>query len=343
MSAVDVLMLAYPRDYRRQRGSEIASTLAEMAPEGRRWPRGRDAVSLLRHGIRARLGRPSSRFIVPFTLLAMLVGGFAAAGAGARVGWLGTSQINDAATSALMNKDVGRSVLIFGDAGSGTGVPGLFFAHDDDLAPAPDQMTWPTASGPRVPEVAAALTRSGWTESGHHGEWVTMRKGSIAVDLTDAVPLGHTYMYLGSSECCPETNVVSAVPGQVVGVSLYRVTPWTVPAAMVVFGLLGAMVTYLLVGWISRRSARLAMAPQRWILASSTVALVFAAPAAIVCAACIWAAVVNGVRLPMHYWAGFSAGDIRPAALVAAVALVVSVGLAVAVRPSELEAPTIAT
>ncbi|HKD97359.1 MAG TPA: hypothetical protein VKB69_07100, partial [Micromonosporaceae bacterium] len=89
------LLFAYPREYRRRRGAEIAATYAEMATEGQRWPRGRDAASLLRHGLRARLGRPRSRLVVPATVVAMLVGGLCAAAAGALVGWGGSTGLSN--------------------------------------------------------------------------------------------------------------------------------------------------------------------------------------------------------------------------------------------------------
>ena len=98
------LMFAYPREYRRRRGAEIADTYIEMAAEGQRWPRGRDAVSLLRHGLRARLGRPRSRVVVPLTIMAMLVGGLSAAAAGARAAWGASTGL-----TARQTAEIGRA------------------------------------------------------------------------------------------------------------------------------------------------------------------------------------------------------------------------------------------
>ncbi|HEY1486002.1 MAG TPA: hypothetical protein VGF84_07845 [Micromonosporaceae bacterium] len=327
MSTLDIryrrLMFAYPREYRRHRGAEIAATLAEMAPEGRRWPRGRDAASLLRHGLRARLGRPRSRFIVPITLLAVLIGGFAAAGAGARAGWTGPTSTGDAQVSTVaLELQQGRASSFFvGFAGTTDGVPGLLFANRSDLEPARSVTFWPyqmsdtnpSGSGdPSAEQAKAALIRSGWMVTGERAGSVTLRRGSVAVDV-----------------------LTTADPNTPAAITVYRVTPWPVPVLMAVAGVLGALLTYLLVGWVSRRAAQLGPARQRWILAGSVVTLLFAAPAAIVCAAGVWAAAVNGVRIPIGYWAGFSAGDLRPAALVAAVALVATVWCASAVRPFE--------
>jgi hypothetical protein len=355
MTTLDIryrrLMFAYPREYRRHRGAEIASTLAEMAPEGRRWPRGRDAVSLLRHGMRARLGRPRSRIIVPVALLAVLIGGFASAGLGARVGWIGSGPMTDSTASALASElqRNGADVAYLGTAP----------AHDGAFTPSPTELGWPTTSqGSVTPQVEAALTKSGWRVTRRNGDAVTLRRGSTAVAIDDIRPVIHYEDIVRDGTPCPPStywtphlaSVTCVVPvgtpdhsGIAFAVTVYRVTPWPVPVLMVAFGLIGAVLTYLLVGWISRRSARLADGPQRLILAGSVVTLIAVAPAAIVCAACLWEVAVTGVRVPLSYWAGFSAGGLRPAALVAAVALAATAWLTIAVHPPEPSAPTIAT
>ena len=52
-------LLAYPRAYRRERAEEIMATVVES---GRSGPR--VVANLVRHGLRARLGRPASRTVV---------------------------------------------------------------------------------------------------------------------------------------------------------------------------------------------------------------------------------------------------------------------------------------
>ena len=54
------LLLFYPRDYRRDRGSEILETVCDLGTR----PGPRIAANLARHGLRARLGRPASRSVV---------------------------------------------------------------------------------------------------------------------------------------------------------------------------------------------------------------------------------------------------------------------------------------
>jgi hypothetical protein len=75
------LVLAYPPGRRR---GELSGTLAEG---GRRRPGLREAANLLRHGLRARLGRPRSRGVVVLAFLIALVTGFGGAAAAARVVW----------------------------------------------------------------------------------------------------------------------------------------------------------------------------------------------------------------------------------------------------------------
>ncbi|GAB3840386.1 hypothetical protein [Dactylosporangium cerinum] len=80
------LLLAYPRRFRRDRGTEILTTLLDAAPPGRRRPTTWDAVDLLVGGIRARfLPPPGALNAVTATLAALLVG----IGGAAATGWLG--------------------------------------------------------------------------------------------------------------------------------------------------------------------------------------------------------------------------------------------------------------
>jgi hypothetical protein len=51
------LLRAYPAAYRRDRGEEIIGTLLEATPDGRAWPRKRDARALVFGGMKARAAR----------------------------------------------------------------------------------------------------------------------------------------------------------------------------------------------------------------------------------------------------------------------------------------------
>jgi hypothetical protein len=81
------LLFAYPREYRRGRTEEIVDTMLDAAPPGRRRPTFREAVNLLRHGLRCRLGRPISRWVVPLSLLTALAAGMIGAAGASRLVW----------------------------------------------------------------------------------------------------------------------------------------------------------------------------------------------------------------------------------------------------------------
>jgi hypothetical protein len=69
-----LLLRAYPAWYRRERAGEMLDTLLEASPPGRNWPSPRDAMSLIRGGLRVRG--------MAVRCLAILWAGLGAAGAG---------------------------------------------------------------------------------------------------------------------------------------------------------------------------------------------------------------------------------------------------------------------
>lgn len=80
------LLLAYPRRFRRDRGTEILTTLLDAAPPDRRRPTAWETVDLLAGGVRARLlPPPTASAAVAATIVALLVG----IGGAAAAGWLG--------------------------------------------------------------------------------------------------------------------------------------------------------------------------------------------------------------------------------------------------------------
>ena len=77
------VLAAYPKDYRRRHGAEL---LEPMLLESRH-PTVREAVNLYAHGLRTRLGRPASRTVSAWALLAVLTAGVFGAALGSWVGW----------------------------------------------------------------------------------------------------------------------------------------------------------------------------------------------------------------------------------------------------------------
>ena len=68
---VRLLLRAYPKGYRADRGEEMLATLLEATPDGRDWPSARDSWSLLAGGTRAR--RASNLRLGPATSLRQAV------------------------------------------------------------------------------------------------------------------------------------------------------------------------------------------------------------------------------------------------------------------------------
>ncbi|MGC5029305.1 hypothetical protein [Micromonospora sp. DT229] len=97
------LLLAYPGRHRHRHGTELVTTLLEMAAPGQRRPRLGDALHLVGSGLRLRFRLPAGRpiMVVAALLTALTLGGFGAA-AGS---WLGaqtfTSLPDDAAMTRL--------------------------------------------------------------------------------------------------------------------------------------------------------------------------------------------------------------------------------------------------
>ncbi len=67
------LLLAYPADYRRDRGDEIVGTYLDLAGPERRWPTLADAADLVRGGLRQRLRAAGATDLVPGVRLAGLL------------------------------------------------------------------------------------------------------------------------------------------------------------------------------------------------------------------------------------------------------------------------------
>ncbi|MFC4068506.1 hypothetical protein [Actinoplanes subglobosus] len=77
------LLHAYPRAYRHRYGTEIVTTLLEMAEPGQRHPKPADAWHLLASGLRQRLRLPAGRPLTRIAaILALLAGGALGAAAG---------------------------------------------------------------------------------------------------------------------------------------------------------------------------------------------------------------------------------------------------------------------
>ena len=109
------LLLAYPRRHRHRHGTELVTTLLEMAAPGQRRPRIGDALHLVASGLRLRFRLPAGRPIMALAALltALTMGGFGAA-AGSWLGAQTFADLPDAAGMARLTQQAG-----------GTGEPSL--------------------------------------------------------------------------------------------------------------------------------------------------------------------------------------------------------------------------
>lgn len=350
------LLFAYPAEYRRYRGDEIAATYVELSLPAQHHPRPRDAVTLLMCGLRARLGRPASRWIVPIALLAVLIGGLAGAAGGARLGWFGSTSL-----SRTQWTDIDR--FLIGPAIGGYPAGGERFAGYAMNGPAvvqesldPDSLgdgrtAEPITFSPRqlVDRERMRLTGTGWTVSATTitatGATMTLRDGSLVARLaTITVPARRLngagqgsplFMSFPTPMIRDGVPAVSSSPGQNGFVaSSYRATPGTVGLLATIGGLLGAALTFLLVGWLSRRLADLPSGVGRLMVAASLTAAATAAPASTVAAAAVWSEATRRSPLPIFYWIGFTHGFAHELAVASLALLTIAVAVAAVTRPS---------
>jgi hypothetical protein len=264
------LLVFYPAGYREDRGEEIVNTLLEGASPGRKRPTPREIVNLAVHGMRCRLGRPASRSVVVWAAITSIVCGLFAAAAATRAAWETArplpAQAEAAAifTSVLPGHDVGSKIyrspamfVIYGQPlgrdnldtllSFDGGEYGLGTVGTSVLGPAPsDSSQTLRVALERLRaggwQVSAPLTRNAVECAGPPCDpaklptrtVVTAQRGDDILDLDLLNAAGDEETYLS--------------------VSLSRSTPWPVYPAALVAGLLGALLSWLIFGWVSRRT-----------------------------------------------------------------------------------------
>ncbi len=118
-----LLLRAYPRGRRR---AELLDTLLDAAPAGRARPTLRESVNLVRHGLRARLGRPRSTAVVVVALLVAVAGGYLGAVAGSLIGWQFAPPLPSGARADHLKATAFPGLHVWGG-----GDAELFQPHDD--------------------------------------------------------------------------------------------------------------------------------------------------------------------------------------------------------------------
>jgi hypothetical protein len=262
------LLLAYPRDYRRERGAEILDTVRDIAPARGRL---RVAANLIGHGLRARLGRPASRSVVAWATVFALACGLFAASFATWLTWAGSRPLAHDDLAAA----VGRLYPGEPDTSVGSDPPAVFVVYDSPLS-------WGTADDLLLGDSGEYALATVDASFGH------LPAGTRSSTLTDLqqrlTAAGWEYrgpVHTNAYDCIPDDPrcdpagipsdvTVSAMRGDdildihiyapgtspVMDVVMSRSTPWSAyPAGAAAFPA-GALGAWCLFGWASRRAER---------------------------------------------------------------------------------------
>ncbi|MGW4499047.1 hypothetical protein ACWENR_10595 [Micromonospora sp. NPDC004336] len=260
------LLLCYPPDYRRKRGAEILETVHDMAPTGRN---ARVAANLVRHGLRARLGRPASRTVVAWASIFTVACGLFAASFGTWLTWLGSRPLDhnelaaavgqlypDEQASDIDKGDPPAVFLIYGSPLSWRSVPDLLFGDGGEYSLAGLGASFerlPADSRPLVlAELRQRLRAAGWD----HAEPVYSNAYDCIPDSPcdpASIPSDITvYAQRGDNVLQVRINADNTSP--LMSFGLTRSTPRSAyPAGLLAFAL-GASSGWCLFGWVSRRT-----------------------------------------------------------------------------------------
>lgn len=279
------LLLAYPRDYRRARGAEILETVRDVGSAHRC---SRVAANLVRHGLRARLGRPASRSVVAWASVFAVVCGLFAASFGTWLAWLGSRPLDhrdlagvvgqlypDRQVSHLDQDDPPAVFLIYGHPLNEDLLSQLLLGDGGEYAPAELSASFDQMPAAGLTELRQRLDATGWEQS-----------EPVRSDAYDCIP---DHPRCDPASIPSDITVYAARDDHVLAVeinaegsmslTLGRATPGAAyPAGLLAF-VLGALGGWVLFGWASRRTEgrrRLVQGPAKFLYG---VAMVFwAAP-----------------------------------------------------------------
>jgi hypothetical protein len=246
------LLWAYPPGERRR---ELLDTLMECAPPERTRPTAREVVNLLRHGMRARLGRPKSRGVVVLAVFVALACGFLGAAGASRASWETAPSLPTGSESEALKRTVFPGLTVWG----GGDAPKFVLQGDGDgveYGPAYYWVKHTTATrdiGTYTAGVRERLADDGWQ----------IRSDAVDPDPNDAdaVTLVYEVAFWASRGDLRLTYTDYVVPnapaydsGGAAAFALTRAEPIWVRIATGAGALLGALIGWLLMGWVSRRT-----------------------------------------------------------------------------------------
>lgn len=261
------LLLSYPRDYRRERGGEILETVREIGSTRRGLP---VAADLVRHGLRARLGRPSSRSVVIWASVFAMACGLFAASLGTWQAWLGSRPLDHnelvATVGQLYRGEQIRTIatddppavfIIYGSPLSWRSVPDLLSGDGNEYSLADIGASFdllPADSGPHaLAELQQRLQAAGWNYSqpvySHAYDCIP---DDPRCDPT-SIPSNIT-VYAQRGDNILEVDITDY--NTLMYLAMTRATPWTAYPAGVLAFLLGVLGGWCLFGWASRRTER---------------------------------------------------------------------------------------
>jgi hypothetical protein len=251
------LLIGYPRDYRREMADEIIGVFLDAVPPGRARPTAREAVNLLGHGLRCRLGRPASRVVVVWAALTAVVCGLFTAAAATRLAWE-TARPLPAATPIFSELLPGHDLT-----GKVEGSPAMFVVWGEPFGPQHiNDLLFGDGGEYGFGSVGATLP--GLSEA-DTGRTLTTAKARLDADGWQVSPTTVTRHDADTTETTLEARRgddilafdLLAQPryrNMQFGVTLNRATPWAVWPVGVAGLLLGALAGWLAFGWASRRT-----------------------------------------------------------------------------------------
>ncbi|MDT4988615.1 MAG: hypothetical protein QOI74_2709, partial [Micromonosporaceae bacterium] len=272
------LLRVYPPGARRD---ELLDTLLQAAAPGRRGPTVRESANLLRHGIRARLGRPGSTAVVVFAVLVAVVGGFLGAAAAARLSWEAARPLPSGTEAGQLRATVFPGLTVWGG-----GDAALFVERNDRegirYGYADYWVKHTSATRDVRPFTEAARDRlraAGWRIRGDVTPIVEPGTAPTADSerLTGAFWATRDGLALDFSDVYRPGGAADGSDGAAL-FHLSRTKPAWVDPAAVLGALLGALIGWLLTGWVSRRTERRARA-SLLVGAATGVAVVLVTPA----------------------------------------------------------------
>ncbi|MFI7602216.1 hypothetical protein [Actinoplanes sp. NPDC049681] len=304
------VLAAYPKGPRR---AEIEDLLLMAAADGRARIGVRGTADLMRHGLRARLGRARSAGVVALAMIVSLVAGFLLASAANRLAWEAATDLPDGAARSALSELVaaGRPVQWAPDA---EGAP----FHVVDGAVRARHLTGVARTteagdaGSYLAGLTPRLQAHGWHVLDISPTGLLARDGHLLLRIED----GHDAT---GREGRLEIRVSRTEP------------PW-ITVLTFAAGLLGALLGWLTFGWASRRTEHRTRATTAAGL-TAVLGLTLLAPA--LSLGLIFLNVLTGDYSPdVPFWGGLvPAGTYGGLAVLAGVALGIAVLIAACCRP----------